>query len=168
MAIYYVPIYTQTASGSVSGITFNSIPQTYDDLMIKIAARTTSTGDDSLGLYLNGLQTNRSGTFLSGTGTGRSASRTTYRNIAGTPGTNTTASTFGNVELYIPNYRSSLFKSFIATGITENNGAAANQTIFAGLWSSTAAITSMTFDNASSGLAYAAGSTFSLYGIKNS
>ena len=136
--------------------------------MIKIAARSTSTGDDSLGLYLNGVQTNRSGTFLVGTGTARSASRTTYRNIGATPGTNTTTNTFSNVELYIPNYKSSLFKSFTANGINENNAAASVQSMFAGLWSSTAAITSLGFDNATSGANYAAGSTFSLYGIKNS
>jgi len=78
--------------------------------------------------------------------------------------TSTTANTFGNSETYIPNYRSSNFKSVSVDGVQENNASGSAITALnAGLWSNTAAITSITF-TAGSG-SFAANSTFSLYGV---
>jgi hypothetical protein len=68
------------------------------------------------------------------------------------------------MEIYFPNYASATNKSFSIDSVTENNATLANQFLTAGLWSNTAAITSITLLAASGNLAYY--STASLYGIK--
>ena len=73
-----------------------------------------------------------------------------------------TANTFGNSVIYIANYAGSTYKSFSKDSITENNATAADQGVGAGLWSNTAAITSLSLTVTSN---MVAGSTFSLYGI---
>jgi hypothetical protein len=74
-----------------------------------------------------------------------------------------TANTFGNIQIYFPNYAGSTNKSYSVDSVTENNETVAYQTILAGLWSNTAAITTATF-TAESGN-FAIGSTISLYKI---
>jgi hypothetical protein len=80
-----------------------------------------------------------------------------------------TANTFGNGELYIPNYAVSANKVMSATSVAENNSTTDGQTRIAadaGLWANTAAITSVTFIPSSGSID--AGSRFDLYGIKSS
>ena len=80
-------------------------------------------------------------------------------------GTNFTASTFDSIDLYIPNYTSSNNKSFSVDSVAENNSATVNQLdLIAGLWSQTAAITSITFTSYNAAN-FVANSTFSLYGL---
>jgi hypothetical protein len=62
-----------------------------------------------------------------------------------------------------PNYTSSNFKSFSADGANEDNTTSIYMGLTAGLWSQTAAITSLTL----SGANFAQYSTFTLYGISN-
>jgi hypothetical protein len=49
--------------------------------------------------------------------------------------------------MYIPNYAGSSNKSVSIDAVTENNATAAEANLVAGLWSSTAAITSITLYN---------------------
>jgi hypothetical protein len=79
-----------------------------------------------------------------------------------------TASTFGNFQMYIPNYAGSSNKSVSIDAVTENNATAAEANLVAGLWSSTAAITSITLYNYGSVTNFMQHSTATLYGIKNS
>jgi hypothetical protein len=77
-----------------------------------------------------------------------------------------TASTFANNEVTIPNYTSSNFKSYSVDSVTENNATQAYAIFVAGLWSNTAAITSITLGLSSAN--FVQYSTAYLYGIKNS
>ena len=161
------PIFTQTVgAGGVGAVTFNSIPQTFTDLMVVASTRSTFTsGFDSFGLYLNGSQSNISNTSINGSGSGVTSTRSTYRAISANDSAFATANTFANIEIYIPNYTAATFKQMIVQGVTENNAIASNLNLVANLWSQTAAITSLSFDNSTSGQNFVQYSTFSLYGI---
>jgi hypothetical protein len=167
MTIAIQPIYTQNiGDGSISGISFNNIPQTFTDLLVLISVRSKAGGADSLGLVVNGVNNNRSRTMLTGDGSSAASNRSTYRDIAGTPGTPQTSNTFSNVSIYIPNYSStSNFKQIISDGVWENNATSNSLTLSAWLSQQTSAITSLGFDNSTSGMGYAQYSSFSLYGI---
>jgi hypothetical protein len=81
-------------------------------------------------------------------------------------GNGATASTFGNGEVYIPNYAGSTNKSMSADGVSENNGTEAYTDLIANLWSNTSAITSiLLYPDSGTWQQY---STATLYGIKNS
>jgi hypothetical protein len=102
---------------------------------------------------------NESGRTIQGSGSGTSSSSLTSFPYV-TSGNTSTANTFGNAEIYIPNYAGSTFKPFWVDSVSENNATLSFQRLSANLWSNTAAITSITF---SSGIAEH--STFTLYGI---
>lgn len=150
-----------------SSITFNSIPQTgYTDLKIVCSVRTTVANTSTTTyLYLNGLLTNRTAKVLYGTGTATGSFSNTAGIAGDTNGNTSTASTFGNQEIYIPNYTSANFKSYSIDAVVEDNSTGTNNTVefLAGLWSSTAAITSVGL--APSGNTFSQYSSFSLYGL---
>jgi hypothetical protein len=158
---------TVGAAGA-SGVTFSSIPQTgYTDLVVKVSSRTTRTAGavDYVKMYFNGLTTN--GTTLALWGDGTAYSGTDTKIIGSTSNDQNTASTFGSADFYIPNYTSSNFKSVSIDAVSENNSATTgdyNLEIGAGLWSSTAAITSITLESGF-GNNWVANSTFYLYGV---
>jgi hypothetical protein len=153
-------------AAGASSVTFNSIPQTgYSDLKVVISARTTRANSfDILNVTFNTLSTNQTARILYGNGA--SAISTTDTNIwAGvTTGNTATASTFGNSEIYIPNYTSANFKSMSIDQVNETNGTTAYAILTAGLWSATAAISSIGFAS-STGSTFMQHSTFSLYGV---
>jgi len=154
-------------SGGASSVTFSSIPATYTDLVVKVSARSTST-TIGLQLELNGSTSSITTINLEGKGSGSDSYSST--NIAGylVP-SSATANTFGNTEIYIPNYTSSNYKSVSVDSVNENNGTSAYSVLTAWLWSNTAAITSLVFQtDAPSTNSFAQYSTFYLYGISNS
>lgn len=151
---------------SAASVTFDNLPTSgYTDLKIVASARTTRTSNsqDWIKISFNGLTTNLSMRALYGDGssTGSYSDTSIY---SATTSDAATANTFGNTEFYIPNYRSSNFKSVSADGVSENNATLVTDTLNAGLWSSTAAITSITL-TPYTGPNFVANSTFSLYGI---
>jgi len=160
---------TVGSSGS-SQIIFTSIPSTYTDLLLKISARDTSTGQSAYGFSLvfnNDLTTsNYSGRTVVGNGTNASSGTisdygTTLTYNAGA----STANTFSNDELYIPNYAGSTAKSMSIDAVTENNATTIWAQFVAKLYTPTTAISRL--DIYASGT-FAQYSTFYLYGIKNS
>jgi len=167
MANTFVKIQTVTVSTAVASITFSSIPQTFTDLKIVLCARSSraSNLEDAVNISFNTLTTNFSGRILYGSGSA-AASTTTTRYASNIPATTATASVFGNSEIYIPNYTSANHKSFSADSVGENNATEAYIILIAGLWSDTAAITSigLTSLNSANFVQY---STATLYGIKN-
>jgi hypothetical protein len=128
-------------------ISFTSIPQTFTDLYLVVSARSTGTANNYTGLKINGVNTNQSSRFLYGTGSGVGSVSLTgasdYNLIAYMSLSTDTASTFASSTFYIPNYTAAIAKSVSIEAVTENNATGANQEIMAGLWNSTAAITSL-------------------------
>ncbi len=156
-------------SGGAASVTLpatGTIPQTYTDLKIVVSGRadTTTTGIDIL---FNGSSTSYSNKRLYGTGSSvaSDSAATTYISNIMIDDSSYTASTFGNGEIYIPNYTSSNYKSVSVDGVSENNATTALMMLTAGLWSNTAAITTILLrPNAGN---FVQGSTFYLYGISN-
>lgn len=86
-----------------------------------------------------------------------------------TPGNSATANYFGSASLWIPNYANTVgFKSCHGHTFTSTSAAAANQAVHfgAGIWFSTAAITSITIFGASGAGDLTTGSKLSLYGLE--
>jgi len=162
---------TTVGAGGTSTITFSSIPSTYTDLKIFASFRSNVAGEvlDAMTLNFNGNTTGYSRQRLIGTGSGTptadSASGNTLLNFAGYGnGASATSNTFGNSEIYIPNYAGSANKTVSSDGVAENNGTLAANMIAAGLWSNTAAITSIELRSQNSATIIEH-STFYLYGI---
>lgn len=156
-------------SGGAVTIEFTNIPATYDDLVVKMSTRNTATGVgdwQAFDIGFNGVLTNRTGRFVGGTGSAAISGAGAV--IYGQSSTaDTTASTFANGEIYIPNYAGSANKSFSIDQVTENNSASALIYPFSSLWSSTSAITSIQLASNYAGT-FAQHSTATLYGIKKS
>lgn len=169
MADTFVKIATVTvgASGS-SSIAFSSIPSTYTDLCIKFSAR-RDAASTSVDLTFNGNTSSYSRKRILGDGaTASSASSSAAASIQDPMSVDSTwtSSSFGNVEIYIPNYAGSNNKSVSIDSVTENNATTAYAVLTAGLWSNTAAITSISLAPSSGN--FVQYTTATLYGIKNS
>lgn len=154
-------------SGGASNISFTSIPSTYTDLCIKLSARSSAVSNqDRFVISFNGSAANYTLTSVNdAAGSAASYTRSAFgdNQLGYIPAASATANTFGNLEIYIPNYTSSNFKSISVDEVMENNSATNYNSLLAGLWSQTAAITSLTFT--ANIVQY---STATLYGIKNS
>jgi hypothetical protein len=165
MAENYILLERTELNASAASVTFANIPQTgYTDLKIVYSARSSATGSTGtvISLSFNGSTANFTSRYLEGAGSGTPGSFTSPANFAGVATTNAmTASTFSSGEIYIPNYAGSTNKSFSVDSVTEQNATGALTELIAGLWSQTAAITSVTLSSTS----FVANSTFSLYGI---
>jgi len=170
MADTYKALSTVTVgAGGSSTITFSNIPQTYTDLRIVLSARTDRSGfpNDNIRVYPNGSSSNLSERYLLGFGSGvTSATDTSGLGAAGAVGASATASTFSNVEVYIPNYTGSTNKQFAVNAVSENNATDGRQGLTANLWSSTTPITSLTIVP-SSGPNFVQYTTATLYGVYN-
>jgi hypothetical protein len=168
MANTYTLISSVTVSSATNTISFTSIPQTYTDLLFKISGR-FSLDTASAFLRYNGTTTNGSSKWLEGSGSSASSSTdgsNQYGPVHGVVNSTKTANTFGNAEIYIPNYTSSNNKSSSSDGVTENNATATTMALGANLWSNTAAITSIEIVGAASAN-FVQYSTAYLYGISN-
>jgi hypothetical protein len=166
MANTYELIASSTVgSGGAASITFSSIPATFTDLKIVYSGRDTTDNPGSLYIQYNSAGYVSNTAKLNGTGSSLSSSTHPNAYLGLVPGPSVTANTFGNGEIYIPNYASSNNKTFHSDTVTENNATAAYQFLWAGLWSSSSAITSVTIKTDQ---AFAEYSTAYLYGIKNS
>lgn len=153
-------------SGGAASIDFNSIAGTFTDLCILVSARSNRSGvnNDNVGIKFNGVTTNQIARKLWGTGSsvGSDTDSVIFANATGNAAT---ASTFGNGSFYIPNYAGSTNKSVSIDTTSENNATGLFMFLQAGLWSSTAAITSISLYPAAGGTSWDQYSTASLYGI---
>ena len=166
MASTYELIASYTASSSVSSIDFTSIPATYTDLIIKTSLRSDyASSNDWVKVSFNSVTTNLSQRNLYGSGSAAASSSDTAI-YAGIDGASATSSTFGNTEIYIPNYAISQYKSLSMDSVSENNATAARADLVAGLWSSTSAISAIKLAPYV-GTVFLQYSTAYLYGVKN-
>jgi hypothetical protein len=152
-------IETKTLLSAAASIEFTSIPQDGTDLFVLVSAR----GDGGV-FYVrpNGSSSNLQGRRLQGSGSAVSEGADSNVDFIINVSTDT-SNTFGNATLYIPNYSGNANKTISSDSVNENNATQAFQRLHSGLWSDTAAITSLGFTLLSGNLAI--GSTISLYKI---
>ena len=159
-------------SGGVSTFSFTSIPSTYTDLCLRLSLKGTGTALPDVIMQFNGDSgSNYATKELAGTGGALSSNGpyTTTNAHFQMNSTDTTASTFTNTEVYIPNYSiSGVAKMFSSDAVNENNSVSTyvQIRIIGWKWTGTAAINSILFSTNVG--AYAQYSTAYLYGIKKS
>jgi hypothetical protein len=159
-------IQTTTLASVATAINFTSIPQTFTDLVITLATRSTGVGTppNPIGFAFNS-GSNFSYRALQGRG---STSPTSFNGTSqyggNAPNSNDTANTFGSINIYVPNYTSAVGKSYSIESVTENNATLVYLDIVAGLWNDTSAINTVSL-YIGNGLSMAIGTTASLYGI---
>jgi hypothetical protein len=164
----YILLETIALTQAAASVTFDNLPTSgYTDLKVVMSGRDSGASTRSIPrLTFNGSTTGYSSKAIygvNGTTVGSENGASTYIDWSYVPGDSATASTFSNTEVYIPNYRSSNNKSVSIDFVAEtNSGSSGILGIAAGLWSNSAAITSITFTGPNNLLA---NSTFSLYGI---
>lgn len=170
MATTFVKIASVTVSTSTSAtIDFQNIPATYTDLCLVASVRTDKAGTTINGVEVRLNNDSTSGNYtarrLYGSGTSAVSDTNNLHPIFATAA-NSTASVFGNNQVYIPNYTSSNYKSMSAEAVNENNATEAYQGLIARLWSNTSVVNRITL--VPEGANFVQYSTATLYGIKSS
>ena len=183
MPANYILLERIELNASAASVTFSNIPQSgYTDLKIVMSLRSTDTSSNS-GYYdalltrFNNSTSNYSGreiyayqnTPYSGTLTTATSTIAggTWGRLTGVGVNNSnssaTASTFTSIDLYLPNYTSSNYKSYSLDLAEEQNASYSTLGMTAGLWSDTTAISTIAF--ALKDGSFTQYSTFSLYGL---
>lgn len=155
-------------AGGQAILSFTAISSSYTDLLILLSVRTSrSAQHESLLMSFNGDNTNRSNVRMYVTGSG-SLIPTSDSVMYGGQGTSatSTASGFSNSMMYITSYTKADIKPSNEDAFTENNATSALMSLNGNLWSSTAAITSVTLTPENGGTIQEF-STAYLYGISN-
>jgi len=171
MANTYTLIASNVLSSSAFSVTFSAIPATYTDLVFRCSTRTNAAGVaiDKLAFRTGTNTTIYSTTILEGNGAAASSTRETNNNNMAA-GYNTaataTSNTFSSTEIYISNYANSSNKPISVFTAQETNATTAYLDVNAALHRATSAITEVNFFTDLG--AFIAGSSFYLYGIKNS
>lgn len=169
-----VPIASNTVAGStISDVTFNNIPQTYQDLMLVAFVRRTETATLSNLLitpYFTGIGASpQSTTILLGNGGSVSSLRYTSQDAQFTgsvPGGSSTSGIFGSATWHCLNYaNTSTFKTTLSRSAADLNGSGETR-LSASLTRATGAITVVNCSTFNGSNYFAVGSTFTLYGIK--
>lgn len=156
------PLASITLQSSATDITFSGIPNTYRDLIL-ISEMKTASSTSSVYLRFNGISANYSTVLMRGNGSdtvSSDAGGVTDRLFAAYS-TEPTTSTATNSIVQIMDYSATNKHKTI---LQRSNNAADATEALAGRYASTGAITSVTVGMDSS-LSFAAGSTFSLYGV---
>lgn len=161
-------ISTTTLTSTTASITLSSIPATYTDLLIKLSTRTSrAAGNEDIYLEFNGsggtayLARRLYGTSALGSDSSSSVAAIEFYS---TSGNTATASSFGSAEIYIPNYASANNKVVSVDAATANNSSAQVKGFALGIWSNSAAITSIKLTPVQGG-SFLADSTATLYGV---
>ena len=161
MPATYEPIETQSLGTAQASVTFSSIPATYTDLVL--VANGLASGNTGVGMQFNGdTANNYSATFLEGSGASAISERqssVSFIRVAWNSLWDT--STIANIVINIQNYSNT---TTYKTSLNRSNNSARYVEGIVGLWRSTAAINSINLVTTSAN--FAAGSTFTLYGIK--
>jgi hypothetical protein len=169
MALQLYKIATvEVGSAGATTMEFASIPQGYTDLKLVFSGRDNAAAvTHNIQMIFNNSSTGYSGKYLLGDGSTASSGGTaspTWMQGTYLSGASSTANTYSNLEIYIPNYSGSTNKSVSFDTVLENNATFAIASIWAGLWSNTAAITSIKFTSID-GATTSQYTTATLYGI---
>ena len=166
----YSLIKGETLASSAASYTFTAIPSTFTDLVVKFSTRSDTS--NQINVTVNGTSggTAYSRTRLRGNGTDAASNSASNDSSFSLPGasveTSATANTFSSGEIYIPSYTASQNKPMSDFDTQEANSTSSFINVNAGLYRSTTAISEIKVA-ASSGN-FVSGSSFYLYGIKNS
>lgn len=168
MATAFEAIQTVTVgTGGQAAMEFTSIPATFTDLFILQSGR-SSTGSPDQDIQFNSNASNYSAVYMFNVGGSLTGGSTSSIPLVGLPKSTYTSNTFGSTSIYIPSYRGSGYKSVSAESVAPNNSTSDYFVwLCGGVWSDTAAITSIKL-RASSPALYTEHSTATLYGIKKS
>lgn len=160
MASTYTPIATYTLGSASQSVTFSSIPSSYTDLQLIIDS---SMGGEIVQARFNSdTGSNYSCSNLYGTGSAAATNRRSSFTEArlGIENANTTSK--GVVIVDFMNYaNTAVYKSFLSSA----GYASQETTLRAGLWRSKSAINTILVSSFNGSWPFAAGSTFTLYGI---
>lgn len=163
MPATYEPINTQTLSTAIADVYFNSIPQTYTDLVLVITSK--SAAFQQIGYRLNSNSTGiYSQTQFASTGASAVSQRQSNETYAKLNWYGGSGNQWGVTIAHFMNYsNTTTFKTCISRGnaLAEFTGPDATVS----LWRNTAAITSINVLG-QGGFQFSIGSTFTLYGIK--
>jgi len=172
MANTYTLIASNTLGASAASVTFSAIPATYTDLVLRISARSdnanlystfkiTYNADTGTNYSETRLYVQDTGTISSATQGSRSNNTARYET-----GASATSNTFSSFELFLPNYAGTANKPISHFGVSENNSTDAGISTYATLYRGSSAISSIELGNFLGN--FVSGSSFFLYGIKNS
>lgn len=163
-------------SGGASTFTLSDIPQDYTDLLLLTNIKPDLSGaDPRLAYQFNGSQSNYSAwnwyALLPSPGIGNgsestiSIGGTTYGRLSGSDWQEVgfDSAVFPTMEMYIPNYTSTLKKAFTVESATGNTSTTSQIYLMGGYWNDSSAITSITFAITANNIAEH--TTFDLYGI---
>ena len=160
MANTYKLIEAQTLVTAQTTLSFNNIPGTYTDLVVRVSAKSTTTGWADIVIRFNGGGGTYHNVRIYGNGGGVGSDTSEWTNYSSV--VNGTYQ-FSNIEYYIPDYASNRNKSWLAYNANAmNNVNQGFQTVAGGNWNG-AAITSVQITDYNTTMQ--AGSTFYLYGI---
>jgi hypothetical protein len=175
MATTYEIIDKAILTGNQSSVSFTglgSYSSDYTDLVLKMSTYKDAASAPGLLLKFNGSSSSYSHRYLYGSGSSAGSDSNAY-GIGSTAiyvgtvnASDLGANIFTSTEVYIPNFSSSNYKSLSSDSVSENNATTAYAVFSAGLWSNTAAITSIELTLTTG--SFAQYSSFYLYGIKNS
>ena len=165
----YTLISSNVLSSSASSVTFTAIPSTYTDLVVRFSAKGDTEGvvNGTLKVEFNGdtAIADYDSVMLIGDGTSATSAINTEKILVQMSGQ--TADGFGSGEIYIPSYLASANKPVSAFAVAESNTANVTMRATAALYVKTTAISSIAIKQ-NSGTNFVSGSSFYLYGIKNS
>lgn len=172
MALTYVKIADNTLGSNTGTVTFDNISGSYTDLLLRISARSTETAF-TMSQALLKINNNSSSLHsyrwmrADGSTTGTGSTQNSNNILLGwQPSSTQTSNTFGNIEVYLPNYTASMNKPVDAYSVSEGNSATVNYiSSTAGLFRSTSAITRLDIICGNS-TNWVTNSSFFLYGIK--
>jgi hypothetical protein len=173
MPTTYTLISSNVLTSSAASVTFSAIPATYTDLVLRISARSSASATTAtLLMQFNSITSGYSETNLyanssnsPGSTQGSSLSTIGAYGFFLITGDTATASTFSNVEYYIPSYTVSQNKPVSGMTTPENNATVFVPRVMAALMSNTATISGVTFTLGAGN--FMSGSSFYLYGISN-
>jgi hypothetical protein len=160
MAITYEPIASTTLVSTAATVTFNAISGAYTDLVLVSNPKMTTANTYFITTFNSDTATNYSQTRLKGDGTTATSARDTSVSGIDMEFQNNNTDT-GTSIMQVQNYSNT---TTYKTALIRDNFAAYGVFARVALWRSTSAISTITLTMSSS--TFAAGSQFTLYGIK--
>ena len=173
MATTYEIIGQNTLASATTEVFFNSISATYKDLLIKVTARSDDNTNTILQMQLNSDTTTnysnkiiRSNGDASVSGLNYATTRTQFFFQDGMVPDGNSANMFSSTEIYLPSYGNTRTKALCSIHMNGNNSTVCFVSAGSALYRGTSAISSIRLFAAAGN--FMIGSSFYLYGIKNS